>query len=112
IGADPTAAYKAGWDDALAAAPAATVVDEVANAAFKEFKSGQKIGETESVFWTRIARAALSGVSAPVGVEAVLRRIVAEADTHPFNPVGHVIEHVVPEARTVVAQEKAHNEPL
>lgn len=38
------------------------------------------------------------------GVPAVeaLRNLVAEADRNPFNPIGHVIEHVVPESRNAL----------
>jgi hypothetical protein len=34
---------------------------------------------------------------------AALTKIVEEADRNPFNPIGHVIEHVVPEARSLLA---------
>ena len=42
------------------------------------------------------------------GVLATLQAIVAEADRNPFNPIGHVIEHVVPHARAAI--EKAMGE--
>ncbi|RPE74654.1 hypothetical protein [Vulcaniibacterium tengchongense] len=46
------------------------------------------------------------------GALPTLKRIVEAADAHPFNPIGHVIEHVVPEAREVAArhaQEPRHD---
>jgi len=35
---------------------------------------------------------------------AALRGIVVEADAHPFNPIGFVIEHVITTARTAIAK--------
>ncbi len=40
-------------------------------------------------------------------MQALLTRIVAEADSNPFNPIGHVIEHVVPETRKIAATQPA-----
>jgi hypothetical protein len=40
--------------------------------------------------------------AAPALYEA-LEKVVAEAEAHPFNSIGHVVEHVIPEIRAALS---------
>jgi hypothetical protein len=41
-----------------------------------------------------------------LAAEDALRKVVAAADSNPFCPIGHVIEHVVPEARALTEEDR------
>lgn len=65
----------------------------------------EKCGDPESLCCCEhgsVAGARL--VAAAPDLYAALAAIVAEADCHPFNPIGHVVEHVVTTARAALAK--------
>lgn len=58
-------------------------------------------GEQPVALATDVADATL--LAAAPALLAALRAIIAEADAHPFNPIGHVVEHVATTARAALA---------